>query len=182
MHICACLYFFGPPCVTSPTSSFGLIWPLHFSCHFSTASYDPSTSRVTSPLPHMTPPLLMSILHCLIRPLHFSCDFSTASYDPSTSHVNFTLPHTTPPLLMSLLHCLIYPRCTPHPGGPPQLLLQRPVASASPSREAPSSATADVPYDSWRTCSLGKVSRSSGGKEVGSRSTKRRCVRTYVCT
>ena len=99
--------FFGPPCVNSPTSSFGLI-----------------------------------------RPFHFSCDFSTASYDPSTSHVTSPLPHTNLPLLMSLLHCLIYPRCTPHPGGPPQLLLQRPVASASPSREAPSSATADVPYDS----------------------------------
>ena len=90
-HACVLIFSLALPVLLRP--------PPHL------ASYNPSTSHVTSPLPHMTPPLLMSLLHCLIRPLHFS----TASYGPSTSHVTSPLPHMTPPLLMSLLHCLIRP-------------------------------------------------------------------------
>ena len=108
VHTCvrACLYFLWPslcyfahlliwPHTTPPllmSLLHCLIQPFHFSCHFSTASYDPSTSHVTSPLPHTTLPLLMSLLHCLIQPLHFSCHFSTVSFTLAAHHTQAGRP------------------------------------------------------------------------------------------
>ena len=77
-HTCVLIFSLALPVLIRP--------PPHL------ASYDPSTSHVTSPLPHMTPPLLMSLLHCLIRTFHFSCHFSTVSFTLAAHHTQAGRP------------------------------------------------------------------------------------------